>query len=321
MGGLLDGVKKDSSLVKILPTIKPMNPDEVPEYPFDGNDPDEKSEMTDAEAKGEIAMALIQAEKEKKAEDKAKRKKTKKDKVDEAVEVANDLFGEEEKPKKKKTRKTKKSTAKKPLKKKKSTGKKIVVKKPKGDLPEPVKDLPEIEIFSPEQQNIAPERYTPPAPEFNMVQYKVPTLQIAKRLPTNDEILYMIERHKFVKATVVDKNDYVEIGTRNYLKKSGWRKFINAFGISIELVSRRTWEEYDDTHAEVIVRAITPNGQSVEGIGIKSMKDIYSDRNLHNLVATAWTRAVNRAVADLVAFGEVSAEEMATGSAGSQSLF
>jgi len=52
-----------------------------------------------------------------------------------------------------------------------------------------------------------------------------------------------------------------------------------------------------------------PNGQTVEGVGYKSWSELY-EKTLHNLVSTAWTRAVNRAVSDLVGFGEVSAEEV-----------
>ena len=55
----------------------------------------------------------------------------------------------------------------------------------------------------------------------------------------------------------------------------------------------------------------------VEGYAIKSKSEYWSERkqdygnyNVHNLVATAHTRAVNRAISDLVGFGEVSAEEV-----------
>ena len=108
---------------------------------------------------------------------------------------------------------------------------------------------------------------------------------------------------------MLDKNDSIFIKKKGFIKKSGWRKFINAFGISIELIDQKVYEKFNDKHAEVRVRAIAPNGQSVEGIGIKSWSELY-DKNMHNLVANAWTRAVNRAVSDLVGYGAVSADEL-----------
>lgn len=130
------------------------------------------------------------------------------------------------------------------------------------------------------------------------------------KLPSTQEIDAFIDRYNYVKNKIVDKKkDFAEIQGRRFLKKSGWRKFINAFGISIELISKEVYEAFNDKHAEVRVRAIAPTGQIVEGLGIKSMSELYT-KTLHNLIANAWTRAVNRAVSDLVAFGEVSAEEV-----------
>lgn len=133
-------------------------------------------------------------------------------------------------------------------------------------------------------------------------------------LPSIAEIDEQIKRYEYVKKKLIKPEDQQIISGKKYTKKSGWRKFINAFGLSIELINKNVFEEDDDKHAEVRVRAIAPNGQSVEGIGIKSMSNVFGAKTLHNLVATAWTKAVNRAVSDLVAFGAVSAEEIQEGS-------
>ena len=130
-------------------------------------------------------------------------------------------------------------------------------------------------------------------------------------LPSTEVLREQIARYNFAKNELVDQSDFEEIKGKKYLKKSGWRKFINAFGLTIELIEKRTFEAYNDLHAEVRVRAIAPSGQSVEGIGYKSMSKVFGEKSLHNMIATAWTRAVNRAVSDLVAFGEPSAEEIA----------
>ncbi|MFX0023747.1 MAG: hypothetical protein ACFE9S_15580 [Candidatus Hermodarchaeota archaeon] len=141
-----------------------------------------------------------------------------------------------------------------------------------------------------------------------------------KAYPSEEEIEFLIKRHKFVKTTLLDEHDIVNIKKNKYIKKSGWRKFINAFGISIELIDQKVYEKFNDKHAEVRVRAIAPNGQSVEGIGLKSWSELY-EKTIHNLIANAWTRAVNRAVSDLVGYGEVSAEELENGTENGDKLF
>jgi len=136
-------------------------------------------------------------------------------------------------------------------------------------------------------------------------------------IPSEDYVLKFMALQKLVKTNVVDKSDYQRIGSKDFLKKSGWRKFISAFKLSVELIEKKVYKFDNDLHAEVRVRVITMANQSVEGLGIKSKSEYYSEKydnfgnyNLHNLISTAYTRAVNRAVSDLVGFGEVSAEEV-----------
>lgn len=129
------------------------------------------------------------------------------------------------------------------------------------------------------------------------------------RYPSEDEIRFLIDRHKFVKESLLDDNDIiVDKRGKRFVKKSGWRKFINAFGITIKLIEKKVYEQFGDKHAEVRVKAIAPNGQSVEGVGVKSWSELF-EKTMHNLQANAWTRAVNRAVSDLVGYGATSAEE------------
>jgi len=132
-------------------------------------------------------------------------------------------------------------------------------------------------------------------------------------IPTKQQAAMYLDLYNFVKKKVVNQTDYQSIKGKLFLKKSGWRKFINAFKISIEEIEKKVYDlkinGKEDTHAEVRVRASMPNGQTVEGVGYKSWSELY-EKTLHNLVSTAWTRAVNRAVSDLVGFGEVSAEEV-----------
>jgi hypothetical protein len=108
---------------------------------------------------------------------------------------------------------------------------------------------------------------------------------------------------------------------RPFLKKSGWRKIARAFNLSFERVDSRVEREEDGTpvRAEVWIRAVAPNGQFGDGDGYCSADEVrFKSRKgrqkLENdLRSTATTRAKNRATADLVGMGEVSAEEIAPG--------
>ena len=70
------------------------------------------------------------------------------------------------------------------------------------------------------------------------------------------------------------------------------------------------------------VRATLPNGRSVESDALCSRfekgKDKVSD---HTIMSTAKTRATNRAIAELIGAGEVSAEEMSAERIVNQSKF
>ena len=106
---------------------------------------------------------------------------------------------------------------------------------------------------------------------------------------------------------------------RPFLKKSGWRKIARAFNLSFERVHSRVERDEDGTpvRAEVWIRAVAPNGQYGDGDGYCSAEEgrfrsWRGRQKLENdLRATATTRAKNRAIADLVGMGEVSAEEIA----------
>ncbi|MGH2716017.1 MAG: hypothetical protein ACRDM7_19470 [Thermoleophilaceae bacterium] len=108
---------------------------------------------------------------------------------------------------------------------------------------------------------------------------------------------------------------------RPFLKKSGWRKIARAFNLSFERVRSEVErdEHGDPVRAEVWIRAVAPNGQYGDGDGYcsseeKRFQSWRGKQKLENdLRATATTRAKNRAIANLVGMGEVSAEEIAAG--------
>ena len=136
------------------------------------------------------------------------------------------------------------------------------------------------------------------------------------RYPSEEEIRFLINRRKFVKDTLIDKaEDLIKISGTLFLKKSGTQKYINAFGISIEILSNSIYPvgEDKDLVAEYRIKATAPNGQFVIADGTKNKSEYWSDKyknfgsySLHNLKATARTRAIHIAVSDLVGYGELS---------------
>lgn len=121
---------------------------------------------------------------------------------------------------------------------------------------------------------------------------------------------------------LVGPNDVQVDGGREFKKKSAWRKLGRAFGISTTIV--REDSHYDPEGylvSTVIVRASAPWGQFAEAIGKCSTRESRFFKNNrpnpkavakadHDCPVTAQTRATNRAISDLIAAGEVSAEEI-----------
>ena len=87
-----------------------------------------------------------------------------------------------------------------------------------------------------------------------------------------------------------ENGNYVKV-KRHFKKKSAWQKLSRAFNV--------------DTHIAL------PNGRSVESDALCSRSEKGKDKvSDHTIMSTAKTRATNRAIAELIGAGEVSAEEM-----------
>ena len=109
-----------------------------------------------------------------------------------------------------------------------------------------------------------------------------------------------------------DNGNYVSV-KRHFKKKSAWQKLSRAFNVDTHIVDRdlqrtkmgRVREAY------YCVRATLPNGRSVESDALCSRSERGKDKvSDHTIMFTAKTRATNRAIAELIGAGEVSAEEM-----------
>jgi hypothetical protein len=116
---------------------------------------------------------------------------------------------------------------------------------------------------------------------------------------------------------LLDESDYQTFRTdkgeqARFKKKSAWRKLNVAFNVDTQLVSEEVTRD-DAGHivrAHVVARAIAPNGRYADGIGVCDRGERGFSKPEHDILATAHTKATNRASSDLYGMGEVSAEEM-----------
>ncbi len=101
-----------------------------------------------------------------------------------------------------------------------------------------------------------------------------------------------------------------------FKKRSAWRKLALAFNISDDITKEEKEEKDGEVIWRIYVRAMAPNGRFAMGVGACSSKEKKfatpsgSERIVHDVFATAHTRAKNRAISDLLGAGEVSAEEI-----------
>lgn len=154
---------------------------------------------------------------------------------------------------------------------------------------------------------------------------------VVSRLSTDEALAdqqALMEAYDKACRALIGPNDVQEEGGREFKKKSAWRKLARHFAISTEVMDSETWwekNEWDDAPhciSRARVRATAPWGQYMEAVGKCStrekrfrLRDGRPNENArakadHDCEATAQTRASNRAVSDLIAAGEVSAEEM-----------
>ena len=93
-------------------------------------------------------------------------------------------------------------------------------------------------------------------------------------------------------------------------KKSAWRKLARFYGVSTELLDKQRIVDEDGVVTwHYSVRA-WQGGVTTTGEAACSTNEKGKERTEHEVKGTAHTRAKNRAISDLIGFGQVSAEEM-----------
>lgn len=167
-------------------------------------------------------------------------------------------------------------------------------------------------------------------------------LDITRPIAGVEDVRAAFEQYEQLRRTIVVKADITNIQGKEFVNKSGWRKLAVVMGVSGQIVSRDYQRDAQGRvmSAEVVMRAVAPNGRFMEGLGACDLHErccpkAFSEdavcrdsrskhhhciagcdgynhfsKPQHDIPATAQTRALNRACSDLFGFGEVSAEEV-----------
>ena len=145
----------------------------------------------------------------------------------------------------------------------------------------------------------------------------VPNVEIAKKQWDAYQELCkgLLDKSDYQKIKVKDKDENGKYQTveREFKKKSAWQKLGRAFNVDTRIVEKEFQRSKTGRIKEAYycVCATLPNGRSVESDALCSRtergKDKVSD---HTIMATAKTRATNRAISELIGAGEVSSDEM-----------
>lgn len=192
------------------------------------------------------------------------------------------------------------------------------------------------EVLETEVVNEGSETETIPAPAPDS------TNTLVRPVEDIDQVVKLYEQFEQIKSKLLKKSDTTKIGSGIHVNKSGWRKIATAFNLSVEVVDKSIRTENGVVKAEVTARATAPNGKVSTEIAmcasnesnhmgkVSGMTDTEAKKrddvlkvdgklrrlkdplevNEHNIIATAATRAKNRAISDCVGGGEVSAEEI-----------
>lgn len=131
-------------------------------------------------------------------------------------------------------------------------------------------------------------------------------------LPDVERAARAMKLFEELKAKVMSPQDIVKKDDMTFIKRSGWRKIALAFNVTTEILSIERSTEDGVYTVRVKARAIAPNGRHTDQVAACDSTEFVGGMKAtrHNIESKAATRAVNRAVSDLVGGGEVSAEEI-----------
>ena len=162
-----------------------------------------------------------------------------------------------------------------------------------------------------------------PVPDEPTTHIDTPTGALVPLSTTSDIVRPVVSATQAIAAwkefqdlqkAILEPSDIQRIQGKDFKKKSAWRKFATFFNLNDKIVEETQTPHQDGQGWTWKIKVIctAPNGRFTEGVGICSTSERTFAHLEHDTYATAHTRAKNRAISDMVAAGEVSAEEVST---------
>jgi hypothetical protein len=140
------------------------------------------------------------------------------------------------------------------------------------------------------------------------------------------DIVEAVRQYEETAGAILRPGDWQRAADGRFVVRSGWRRLALAFGFTDELATRDVeyTEAGDIRRVTTVVRVVAPNGRASTGVGVCSLTEKCCDgppdcrrRHAHcepgcrarrhwtapdhTISATSYTRALSRAIADLVA--------------------
>ena len=138
-----------------------------------------------------------------------------------------------------------------------------------------------------------------------------PRFSMVKPVVSVEEALVVWQEYQNLKTKLADKGDFVKIKEKDHPTKQYANKLSKFFSLSVEILKAEKETKQDNSFVwHIWTRATAPNGQYRDGDGHCHSRERTFTHLEHDVYATAVTRSKNRAILELVGFGEVSAEEM-----------
>jgi len=180
-----------------------------------------------------------------------------------------------------------------------------VVEPTSDDVPEEVKaeivDQPTEEWYQPE-----------PIKSVSVVEKTPQSITgIVRPAVTAGEAATAWNEYIEMRKVILHQSDFQKIQDKDFIKKSGWRKFATFYNLTDTIEEEKRIKCNDGSFIwKIKVICTAPNGRQTEGVSMCSSKEKSGARIEHDVYSTAHTRAKNRAISDMIAAGEVSAEEV-----------
>jgi len=129
--------------------------------------------------------------------------------------------------------------------------------------------------------------------------------------PTELQVLAHYHKFQFLKEKILkQKEHFIMINDKVYIKRSGWQAIALAFNISTRIVEEQREEKEKSFGYRILVEAKANNGRTAIGDGACFSNERAFAHLEHDVHAVAVTRATNRAISNIVGSGEVTADEI-----------